>query len=69
MKKNQKWCRINNRFTDQAKIVIEIDGKVSKTKIVDLASDTPSEAQLFIKKHIADLKDKNWECYISLLHF
>ena len=69
MKKNQKWCKINNRFTDVAKIVIEIDGKVVKTKEVDLASDAPYEAHQFLKKNMANLKDKNWECYISFLHF
>lgn len=61
--------KINNRFTDVAKVVIEVDGKNYREMEVELASDAPDMARAFVKTMKPQLKGKNWQCYISFLHY
>lgn len=61
--------KINNRHIDIAKIVVEVDGKVYRQMQVELASDCPDLATHFLKSIKPQLKDRNWECYISFLGY
>lgn len=61
--------KINNRYTDVAKVVIEVNGKVYREFELEMASDGPSYAKAFVKQLQPQLKGKEWTCYISLLHY
>ena len=60
--------KINNRYTDIAKVVVEVDGKVYREIVLEMASDGPDYAKAFLNQLKPQLKGKNWQCYISLLH-
>jgi hypothetical protein len=64
-----KENKINNRFTDVAKVVVEVDGKIYRQLPVELASDAPDTAKAFLNTLKGQLKGKNWQCYISFLHY
>lgn len=59
--------KINNRLIDEAKVVIEVDGKVYRTLELEMASDGPDYAKAFLKQMLPQLKGKNWTCYMSFL--
>lgn len=61
--------KINNRYTDIAKVVVEVDGKPYRELELEMASDGPDYAKAFLKDLMPQLKGKNWTCYISLLHY
>jgi hypothetical protein len=63
--------KINNRFIDRAKVVIEVDGEVYKEEVLDLGSDAPAMARLMHRKEAEKLnkQDKPWEMYISFIHY
>jgi hypothetical protein len=63
--------KINNRFIDRAKVVIEVDGEVYKEEVLDLGSDAPAMARVMHRKHAEKLnkQDKPWEMYISFIHY
>jgi len=64
-----KENKINNRFTDVAKVVVEVNGEIYRELLVELPSDAPDMAKAFVKTMKPQLKGKNWECYISFLHY
>jgi hypothetical protein len=63
--------KINNRFIDRAKVVIEVDGEVWKEEVLDLGSDAPNMARLMHRKYADKLnkQEKPWELYISFIHY
>lgn len=64
-----KENKINNRLIDRAKVVIEVDGKVYREMEVELPSDAPDLAVAFLKSIKPQLKNRNFECYISFLGY
>lgn len=71
MKKLRKVAenKINNRFTDVAKVVLEVEGIVFKEYKLEMASDGPDYAKAMVKQYADKLRGKNWICYVSLLHY
>ena len=61
--------KINNRYTEKAKVVVEVKGKVYRELELEMASDGPSYAKAFIKQLQPQLKGKDWICYISIIHY
>jgi hypothetical protein len=63
--------KINNRFIDRAKVVIEVDGEVFKEEVLELGSDAPAIARLMHRKYADKLNEqkKHWELYISFIHY